>query len=48
MRYWQLFWTGSLLVAGVSFTMITLVVAIRGFGDLRRMLADLTADRKPE
>jgi len=37
MKYWQAFWTLSLLVAGVSFAYITVIVTTRGLGDLRNM-----------
>jgi hypothetical protein len=37
MRYWQAFWTVSLLVAGVSFAGITAIVTARGISDLRSM-----------
>jgi hypothetical protein len=41
MRFWQLFWTISLVVAGSSFAFITLVVSVRGGRDLRQMFRDL-------
>jgi hypothetical protein len=41
MRAWQTFWSVSLLVAGGSFTLITVVVAIKGFQDLRDLLRRL-------
>jgi len=31
MRYWQWFWTVSLVIAGTSFAAITVVVTLRGF-----------------
>jgi hypothetical protein len=42
MRFWQLFWTISLVVAGSSFALITLIVSIRGGRDLRQMFRDLS------
>ena len=42
MRFWQLFWTISLLVAGTSFAFITLIVSLRGGRDLRQMFRDLS------
>jgi hypothetical protein len=42
MRFWQLFWTISLVVAGSSFAFITLVVSVRGGRDLRQMFRDLS------
>ena len=41
MRTWQVFWSVSLLVAGGSFTLITVVVAIKGFEDLRDLFRRL-------
>ena len=41
MTAWQTFWTVSLLVAGASFTLITVVVAIKGFEDLRDLFRRL-------
>jgi hypothetical protein len=42
MRFWLGFWTILLVVAGTSFAVITAVVAIKGFGDLRAMLRGLS------
>jgi hypothetical protein len=36
-----MFWSVSLLVAGGSFTLITVVVAIKGFQDLRDLFCRL-------
>jgi hypothetical protein len=41
MKYWQWFWTVSLVIAGASFAAITVVVTLRGFADLREMLKGL-------
>jgi hypothetical protein len=41
MKAWQIFWSASLLVAGGSFAFITLVVAVKGFQDLRNLLRRL-------
>jgi hypothetical protein len=41
MRGWQIFWSVCLLVAGSSFAFITVVVAIRGFQDLRNLFRRL-------
>jgi hypothetical protein len=49
MRFWQLFWTISLVIAGSSFALITLIVSIKGGRDLRQMFRDLSkqvADQK--
>ena len=41
MHSWQMFWTLWLLLAGASFAAITVVVAIKGVGDVRRMLTGI-------
>lgn len=41
MRAWQTFWSVSLLVAGASFMLITVVVALKGFQDLRDLFRRL-------
>jgi len=41
MRVWQSFWSVSLLVAGISFSLITAVVAIKGYEDLRDLFRRL-------
>jgi len=45
MAFWSWFWTINFIVAGSAFAGIALIVAIRGVGDLRAMLAALRADR---
>lgn len=47
MRAWQYFWAASLLIAGLSFAGITVVVAVRGFHDLRVLFRHLR-QRKDE
>jgi len=41
MQGWQIFWTLWLLFAGASFAVITVVVALKGVGDVRRMLTGI-------
>jgi hypothetical protein len=48
MKFWQIFWTLNLIVAGVSFTCITLIVAVRGVKDLRDMLRGLAGKHGDE
>lgn len=43
MQAWKMFWTLWLLFSGVAFAAITLVVAVKGFGDVRRMLRGIQA-----
>ncbi|MDE3196903.1 MAG: hypothetical protein KGN84_11200 [Acidobacteriota bacterium] len=45
MVFWKWFWTINFAVAGSAFAGIALMVALRGFSDLRAMLAALRADR---
>jgi hypothetical protein len=45
LRFWMWFWTANFILAGGAFAGIALVVAIRGLGDLRAMLAALDRDR---
>jgi hypothetical protein len=48
MMYWQWFWTVSLVIAGTSFAVITVVVTLRGFADLREMLKRLLQQKDRE
>lgn len=41
MHAWQMFWTGWLLISGAAFAAITVVVTLKGFGDVKRMLSGL-------
>ena len=47
MRGWEIFWAAALWIAGLSFTGITVVVAVRGFHDLRILFRHLS-ERKNE
>ena len=42
---WKTFWTVALLVAGSGFAIVTLVVILKGGGDLRAMLRGLKRHR---
>jgi hypothetical protein len=42
---WKGFWTVALLVAGSGFAIVTLVVILKGGGDLRAMLRGLKRHR---
>ena len=46
MNGWLWFWTISLIVAGISFAFITLVVTIRGAGDLKQWFRSLQRQNK--
>ncbi|HEU0139631.1 MAG TPA: hypothetical protein VFQ79_07970 [Bryobacteraceae bacterium] len=41
MRFWYLFWVVTFAISAVAFAAIAAVVAVRGVGDLRQMLAAL-------
>ena len=41
MKYWNLFWIANFILAGSSFAIITIVVAIRGTREMRDMLVSL-------
>ena len=43
MEFWTTFWTVALLVAGGGFAVITIIVILKGGGDLRAMLTGLKA-----
>ena len=43
MQAWQMFWTVWLLFSGAAFAIITVVVCIKGFGDVKRMLSGIKA-----
>jgi hypothetical protein len=39
---WLYFWVANLILAGLTFALITLVVIVRGVGDLKEMFRRLT------
>jgi len=45
MNYWLIFWTIALVTAGTSFSVITGIVAVKGYKDLRTMFSRLTEQR---
>ena len=45
---WKAFWTVALLVAGSGFAIVTLVVILKGGGDLRAMLRGLKQHRNED
>ena len=46
MNLWLAFWTISLLVAGASFALITIIVTIRGVRDLREWFGSLSQQNR--
>ena len=45
MNYWLIFWTVSLVIAGVSFAVITAIVMVKGYKDLRLMFSRLAEQK---
>jgi hypothetical protein len=45
MNYWLIFWTVWLAIAGVSFAVITGIVMVKGYQDLRSMFRGLKEQR---
>lgn len=41
MNAWYEFWMANFFVAGSAFAVITVIVLVRGLGDLRQMFTDL-------
>jgi hypothetical protein len=39
---WLYFWVANLVLAGLTFVLITVVVIVRGIGDLKEMFRRLT------
>jgi hypothetical protein len=48
MQAWQTFWAVWLVVSGAAFAIITVVVTIKGFGDVKRMLSGLKSHDKDQ
>jgi hypothetical protein len=48
LSFWKTFWTAAILVAGSGFALVTLVVILKGGGDLRAMLSELTKHRNDD
>jgi hypothetical protein len=48
MKYWQIFWTLNLVIAGAAFAFITIVVTFRGVNDLRQWFATLLKQKQDE
>jgi hypothetical protein len=46
MLFWRIFWTISVLVAGLCFAFVTLVVTLRGGHDLHEMFTRLLEQKK--
>ncbi len=48
MNLWVVFWAVALVVAGASFVIITGVVTVKGFRDLRQMFRGLAEQAERE
>ncbi len=46
MKAWEIFWTVWLVISGTSFALITGIVTVLGFRDLKAMFRSL--ERQPE
>jgi hypothetical protein len=46
MRAWEIFWTVWLVISGASFAIITVIVTLLGFRDVKAMFRSL--ERRPE
>ena len=46
MNPWGYFWAAWLVLSGVAFAAITVVVAIKGFQDLRAMFVGLSVKKQ--
>ena len=45
MEFWKIFWLVNIILALVSFTIISVSVLIKGFGEVKTMLSTLEMDR---
>ena len=48
MKYWEIFWTLNLVVAGTAFAFITCVVTVKGVKDLRQWFGQLSRQNREE
>jgi hypothetical protein len=48
MSAWGYFWAVWLVISGVAFAVITLVVAVKGFQDLRAMFSGLSGETRSD
>jgi hypothetical protein len=48
MNAWMYFWAVWLVISGAAFAIITLIVAVKGFQDLRSMFAGLSDKEKQQ
>lgn len=46
MSFWLTFWSVALVTAGVSFAVITGIVTVKGYKDLRSMFRNLARQRE--
>ena len=48
MKYWEIFWTLNLVIAGAAFAFITVVVTVKGVKDLRQWFVNLRRQDQEE
>jgi hypothetical protein len=46
MSSWGYFWAAWLVISGVAFAVITVIVAVKGYRDLRAMFAGLSGKKQ--
>ena len=46
MKFWEIFWTLNLVVAGAAFAFITAVVTVKGVNDLRQWFGSLRRQKQ--
>lgn len=44
MGFWEIFWMVCILFALVSFTIISVILIIKGFGEVKEMLSSLESE----
>ena len=41
MKFWEIFWMINIILALVSFTILSLYVLVKGYGEVKEMLSSL-------
>ncbi len=48
MKLWEIFWMVSIILALVSFTILSVYVLIKGYGEVKEMLSSLESGNSDE
>ncbi len=48
MGFWEIFWIANIIFALVSFTVLSVRVLIKGYGEVKEMLSALDSDNSNE